>query len=325
MSPEDARSFWITEPGRGEIREEVLRSAEPGDAIVRTLYTGISRGTETLVFAGAVPASERERMRAPFQVGDFPAPVKYGYNNVGIVESGPAALVGRNVFCLFPHQTRYVVPAGALHVLPAGVPPARAVLAANLETAVNGLWDLGPRVGDRIAVVGAGTVGCLVAWLAARTAGAEVQLVDVDPRKRAVATELGVAFAPAGEAARDVDLVVHASGTEAGLEQALELAGFESTVLELSWYGARRPAVPLGESFHSRRLTLRSSQVGNVAASQRARWSTARRMELVLRLLASPTLDALISGESAFEELPRVLARLGSPSEYTLCHRIRYS
>jgi threonine dehydrogenase-like Zn-dependent dehydrogenase len=325
MAAEDARSFWIAEPCRGEIRAEALPAAQPGDAVVRTLYSGISRGTETIVFAGAVPASERERMRAPFQAGEFPAPVKYGYNNVGIVESGPAALVGRHVFCLYPHQTRYVVPATALHPLPAGVPPARAVLAANLETAVNGLWDLAPRVGDRVAVVGAGTVGCLVAWLAAHTAGAEVQLVDVDPRKRAIADGLDVAFALTSDAAHDVDLVVHASGTESGLGLALELAGFEATVLEMSWYGSRRPAVALGESFHSRRLTLKSSQVGSVATAQRARWSTARRMQLALRLLASPRLDALISGESAFEELPRVLARLASPSEYTLCHRIRYS
>jgi threonine dehydrogenase-like Zn-dependent dehydrogenase len=325
MASEDARSFWIAEPSRGEIRAEALRRAESGDAVVRTLYTGISRGTETLVFTGAVPPSEHERMRAPFQAGEFPAPVKYGYSNVGIVEGGPAALVGRHVFCLYPHQTRYVVPAAALHVLPDGVPPARAVLAANVETAVNGLWDLGPRVGDRLAVVGAGAVGCVVAWLAARTAGAEVQLIDVDARKRAIADELGIPFALAGSAARDVDLVVHTSGTEAGLGVALELAGFESTVLELSWYGARRPAVALGEAFHSRRLTLKSSQVGSVAPAQRARWSTGRRMQLALRLLAEPKLDALISGESAFEELPRVLARLAAPSEYTLCHRIRYS
>ena len=325
MTGEDARSFWVAEPNRGEIRAETLRSAAADEAVVRALYSGISRGTETLVFTGAVPKSEHERMRAPFQAGAFPAPVKYGYSNVGVVESGPAALVGRHVFCLYPHQTRYVVPAGALHVLPAGVPPARAVLAANLETAVNGLWDAAPRVGDRIAVVGAGTVGCLVAWLAARTPGAEVQLVDVDPRKRAVAAELGVAFELATSAARDADLVVHTSGSEAGLSVALELAGFEATVLELSWYGARRPAVALGEAFHSRRLTLKSSQVGAIAAAQRARWDTARRMQLVLRLLADPKLDALISGESAFEDLPRVLARLAAPSEYTLCHRIRYS
>ncbi len=325
MADEDARSFWVAEPNRGEIRVETLRRADEGEAVVRALYSGISRGTETLVFTGAVPPSERERMRAPFQAGDFPAPVKYGYSNVGIVESGPAALVGRHVFCLYPHQTRYVVPAAALHVLPTGVPPARAVLAANLETAVNALWDAAPRVGDRIAVVGAGAVGCLVAWLAARTPGAQVQLVDVDARKRAVAAKLGVAFELTASAAHDADLVVHTSGTEAGLGQALELAGYEATVLELSWYGARAPSVPLGEAFHSLRLTLKSSQVGAVAAAQRARWSTTRRMQLALRLLADATLDALISGESAFEELPRVLARLAAPSEYTLCHRIKYS
>ena len=325
LAGEDTRSFWVAEPNRGEIRPETLRRAAADEAVVRTLFSGISRGTETLVFTGAVPKSEHERMRAPFQAGAFPAPVKYGYSNVGIVESGPAALVGRHVFCLYPHQTRYVVPAAALHVLPTSVPPARAVLAANLETAVNGLWDAAPRVGDRIAVVGAGTVGCLVAWLAARTPGAEVQLVDIDARKCAIAAELGVAFELATSAARDADLVVHTSGTEAGLATSLELAGFEATVLELSWYGARRPAVALGEAFHSRRLTLKSSQVGAVAAAQRARWTTTRRMQLALRLLADPKLDALISGESAFEDLPRVLARLAAPSEYTLCHRIKYS
>src|SRR5438045_3742045 len=194
MVERTARAFWIAAPGRGEIRAEQLPEVTGDRLQVRARYSGISRGTEALVFEGRVPASEYERMRAPFQCGSFPAPVKYGYSNVGIVESGPSALAGRHVFCLYPHQTRYVVPAAALHVLPTGVPPARAVLAANLETAVNALWDAAPRVGDRIAVVGAGAVGCLVAWLAARTPGAQVQLVDVDARKRAVAAKLGVAF-----------------------------------------------------------------------------------------------------------------------------------
>jgi len=325
MAGDDARSFWIAEPGRGEIRAEKLRAPSADDAVVRTLFSGISRGTETLVFKGAVPRSEFERMRAPFQAGAFPAPVKYGYSNVGVVESGPAALAGRHVFCLYPHQTRYVVPAAALHVLPDDLPPARAVLAANLETAVNGVWDAAPRVGDRVAVVGAGTVGCLVAWLAARVAGCEVQLVDVDARKSAVAARLGVGFAVPAGAARDADLVVHASGSESGLATALELAAFEATILEMSWYGDRRPALPLGEAFHSRRLTIKSSQVGAIASAQRARWSTQRRMQLALRFLRDATLDALITGESAFDDLPAALARLASPSEYTLCHRIRYS
>jgi threonine dehydrogenase-like Zn-dependent dehydrogenase len=319
----EARAFWVVAPGRGELKSEALPEPGAGEALVRTLYSGISRGTEALVWRGKVPKSEHARMRAPFQAGEFPAPVKYGYCNVGVVEHGPPELEGRHVFCLYPHQTRYVVPAEALYALPAGVPPSRAVLAANLETAVNVVWDAAPRLGDRVAVVGAGTVGCLVAWLAAR-AGAEVELVDVDERKGAAAHALGVPFRTPDAARRDADVVVHTSGSAAGLATALELAGFEATVTEASWYGADLPAVPLGAAFHSRRLVLKSSQVGSVAAAQRARWSTARRMELVLQLLEHAELDALITGESPFDELPAVLERLATAPGYTLTHRIVY-
>lgn len=321
---DQARAFWVAEPGRGEIRAETLRPPRADEALVRTLFTAVSRGTEALVFNGKVPHSEHERMRAPFQAGDFPAPVKYGYSNVGVVEQGPAELRGRRVFCLYPHQTRYVVPAGAVHALPDDVPPARAVLAANLETAVNALWDATPRVGDRVAIVGAGTVGCLAAWLAARIAGTEVELIDVDERKRAAAAALGVPFRAPRDARSDADVVLHTSGTAAGLATALALAAFEAAVVELSWYGSEAPAVPLGAAFHSRRLRLLSSQVGAVATAQRARWSHARRMELVMRLLANAELDALVTGESPFDELPAVLERLAGSPGYTLTHRISY-
>jgi threonine dehydrogenase-like Zn-dependent dehydrogenase len=319
-----ARAFWVAEPGRGEIRTEPLRAPSAGEALVRTLFTGVSRGTEALVFNGKVPRSEHARMRAPFQAGDFPAPVKYGYCNVGLVEQGPAELVGRRVFCLYPHQDCYVAPIGALHALPDDVPPGRAVLAANLETAVNALWDAAPRVGDRVAVVGAGTVGCLAAWLAARIVGAEVELIDVDARKATAAFALGVPFCARAAARGDADVVVHTSGTAAGLETALTLAGFEAAIVEVSWYGDDTPAVPLGGAFHSRRLTLRASQVGAVATAQRARWSHARRFDLVMRLLANAELDALVTGESPFDELPAVLARLATAPGYTLTHRIVY-
>jgi threonine dehydrogenase-like Zn-dependent dehydrogenase len=319
----EARAFWVVAPGRGELKSEALPEPADGEALVRTLYSGVSRGTEALVWRGKVPESEHARMRAPFQAGEFPGPVKYGYCNVGVVERGPKDLEGRHVFCLYPHQTRYVVPAEALHALPAGVPPSRAVLAANLETAVNVLWDASPRLGDRAAVVGAGTVGCLVAWLAAR-AGADVELVDVDERKSAAARALGVPFRKPEAASREADVVVHASGSAAGLATALELAGFEATVVEASWYGADSPAVPLGAAFHSRRLTLKSSQVGSVAAAQRARWSPGRRMALALRLLEHAELDALLTGESPFDELPAVLERLATSPGYTLMHRIVY-
>lgn len=291
---------------------------------MRALHSGISRGTEVLVFRGAVPPGEYQRMRAPFQAGDFPAPVKYGYSSVGVVEAGPDDLLGRPVFCLYPHQTHYVVPREAVHPLPAGVPPARAVLAANLETAVNALWDAGPRVGDRIAVVGAGVVGLLAAWLCARIPGTTVEVVDVNPARAAVAQALGAGFALPQAAAAEADLVIHASGQAAGLATALRLAGFEATVLELSWYGTQPVAVPLGEAFHARRLRLVSSQVGHVATARRSRWDHARRLRLALALLREPVLDTLITDAAPFEALPAVLARLSGGAPSTLCHRIDY-
>ncbi len=321
---DDARAFWVTAPGKGEIRGEVLPDPKPGDVTVDTLCSGISRGTEALVFNGRVPAGEYARMRAPFQAGDFPAPVKYGYANVGTVAEGPEALVGRSVFCLYPHQTRYVVPADAVHVLPEGLPPGRAVLAANLQTAVNGLWDATPRIGDRICVIGAGTVGCLVAWLAAHICGCRVQLVDTDPARATVAASLGVEFRSPANAQPGADLVVHASGNPKGLSTALDIAGFEATIVELSWYGDRPATLMLGERFHSRRLTLKSSQVGAIAPPQRSRWSGKRQMDLVFELLDDPALDALITGEDSFDDLPSVLERVSAESGGVLCHRIVY-
>jgi threonine dehydrogenase-like Zn-dependent dehydrogenase len=320
-----ARALWITGAGRSEIRSEKVPAPADNEVLVRTLYTGISRGTEALVFSGAGPPSEYTRMRAPFQVGDFPAPVKYGYINVGIVERGPDPLKGRAVFCLYPHQTRFVVPAATVYPLPQGLPPERAILAAYLETAVNGLWDATPRVGDRIAVVGAGALGCLVAWLAARFPGCDVELIDVNTDKQAIAGALGVTFKSPDLATPDADLVIHTSGTAPGLSTALTLAGFESTVLEMSWFGDHPVALPLGEAFHAQRLTLQSSQVAAIARAQRGRWTARRRLELVFRLLAEPRLDVLITGENPFEELPAVLERLSTAPGNSLCHRITYA
>jgi NADPH:quinone reductase-like Zn-dependent oxidoreductase len=325
MPDKTAQSFWITGRGVGEIRSHPLPERADADEVrVRALFSGISRGTEALVFRGEVPPSQYEAMRAPFQEGNFPAPVKYGYSSVGVVEDGPEPLRGRTVFCLYPHQTHYRVPSASVLPIPEGVPPGRAVLAANMETALNGLWDLAPRIGDRIIVVGAGTVGCLVARLAAGMPGCTVTLVDIDPAKAAIAETLGVAFAAPDAAEGDADCVVHASGTPAGLQQALALAGFESTILELSWFGTAAVPLPLGEAFHARRLLLRSSQVGQVAAAQRARWSHRRRLAKALALLADPALDVLITGESRFADLPETMARLTTAPAGTLCHRIRY-
>jgi threonine dehydrogenase-like Zn-dependent dehydrogenase len=318
------RAFWLRSPGRGEIRDVDVPPPGPGEVLVRTLHSGVSRGTETTVFRGGVPPNQYATMRAPFQDGDFPGPVKYGYLNVGVVEQGPPHVLGRTVFCLYPHQTRYVVPATAVTPVPEAVPASRAVLAGTVETAVNALWDARPLIGDRIAVIGAGMVGCSVAGVLARFPGARVQLVDVDPSRKAVAEALGVDFALPADAAGDCDLVVHASATTDGLTRSLELLAPDATVIELSWYGDRRVEVPLGEFFHSRRLTIRSSQVGTVSPAQQGRRGYADRLALSLDLLADPAFDALITGESAFDDLPDVLPRLASGTLPALCHLVNY-
>ncbi|MEV6304768.1 zinc-binding alcohol dehydrogenase [Actinoplanes sp. NPDC051861] len=318
----DARAFWLKCPGSGEIRTERVPDPGPGDVTVRTLHSGVSRGTETLVFQGRVPENQWATMRAPFQEGDFPAPVKYGYLNVGIVEAGDAGLIGRTVFCLYPHQTRYTVPRESVTVVPDGVPAARAVLTGTVETAVNAVWDAHPQIGDRITVVGGGMVGASVAAVLAGLPGTDVELVDIDPTRENTAKALNIRFAEPDHAATDRDLVIHASATQPGLKTSLSLLKTEGTVVELSWYGDREIAVPLGENFHSRRLTIRSSQVGGIAPSRGRTY--AERLAVALDLLRDPRFDALITGHSAFDDLPDVLPRLAGGTLPALCHVIDY-
>lgn len=314
----------MTGAGRGEIRAERLREPTRDDVVVRTLYTAISRGSETLVWTGRVPESEHARMRAPFQEGRFPAPVKYGYINVGRVEQGPESLRDRVVFCLFPHQTRYVVPQAGIYLVPDTVPPGRAVLAANLETAMNGIWDAEIPRGSRVSVIGGGAVGLLAAWVARARAGADVELVDTNPARSRIAKTLGVGFAVPEHARGDAQIILHASGSPQGLRTALELAGFEATIIELSWYGDKDVTLPLGAAFHSQRLTLRASQVGVVAKPKRSETTTRERMEHCLALLADPALEDLITGESAFDDLPSLMQSLIADAPATICHRISY-
>jgi len=318
----EARAFWVAEPGRGEVRDEVVPEPGPGEVLVRTIRSAISRGTETLVHRGGVPAELRETMRAPFQAGDFPGPVKYGYLNVGVVDRGVPELVGRTVFCLYPHQTAYVVPADAVTVVPDDVPASRAVLAGTVETAVNALWDAAPLVGDRVSVVGAGMVGCCVARLLAGVPGTEVTLVDTDTSREATAAALGVGFALPDDAAGGRDLVVHTSATSAGLQRSLDLLVADGTVIDLSWYGDTEVRLALGGRFHTDRLSIRASQVGAIASRQRGRRTPSERMALALDLLRDPAYDALLTGTSKFEELPDVMAALADGRLPALCHSI---
>ncbi|KQZ09916.1 dehydrogenase [Microbacterium sp. Root53] len=317
-------SFWVEGPGRGRLRTAEVREPGDGEVRVRTWFTGISRGTEATVFRGEVPERERERMRAPFQEGDFPAPVKYGYLNVGVVEHGPAALRGRAVFTLVPHQSVFVVPETAVTPVPEGVPPRRAVLAGAVETAVNVLWDAAPLVGDRITVVGAGMIGCAVARLAQGIPGADVVVVDRDTGKADVCAALEVPFRTPDDAPEERDIVIDTSASEDGLRLALRTAATEGEIIEASWFGAREVSLPLGEDFHSRRLTIRSSQVGLVAPRRRATRTPATRLALALELLRDPAFDALLTGESPWTSLPDVMAGIADGSLPGLCHTINW-
>ncbi|MFT6580017.1 MAG: threonine dehydrogenase-like Zn-dependent dehydrogenase [Alphaproteobacteria bacterium] len=321
---DDARAFWVSTPGRGEIRTAPIPTPGPNETLVETTRSAISRGTEALVFSGRVPESQYDAMRCPFQDGDFPGPVKYGYASAGIV-AGIAADSARRVFCLYPHQDRYIAPLDSLIDIPDDVSDDRAVLAANMETAVNAMWDAGPLIGDRVAIVGGGVVGCMVAALCGRIPGARVELIDVNPRRAAIASALNVGFAAPDDAEKDADIVFHASGVDAGLATALSLAGFEALVMEMSWYGDRMVSAPLGEAFHAKRLILQSSQVGAVSGRRRARRTHRQRLMFAMDVLRDPVFDCLITGRSAFSDLPETMAGLARDPGDALCHVVTYS
>jgi len=319
-----AEALWYIAPGLADIRQEALAPPAADEVRVRALFGAVSRGTEALVLAGRVPVSEFERMRAPFMAGNFPFPVKYGYATVGRIEGGAEASRGRTVFTLHPHQNFFNIPASAALVLPDNLPPQRAVLAANMETALNAVWDAAPGPADRIAIVGAGVVGSLVAYLCGRFPGAEVTLVDINPTRAELAKTLGVGFSRPESAKGDCDLVVHASGNPAGLGTALALAGDEATVLEMSWYGDAPVTTPLGGAFHSRRLRLISSQVGQIAPSHRPRWSHGRRLAAALALLTDARLDALLAPLVSFQNLAHRLPEILDARNGILCQPIAY-
>ncbi len=318
--PVTARALWVVAPGQVALRDTPLPPRGPDDLLIRMLASGISRGTERLVLHDRVPENQRATMRAPLQEGDFGGAVKYGYCAVGLVEEG--ALAGRRVFALAPHQERFCAPNGLCAVLPDALPTARAVLGANMETAVNIVWDARPLAGERALVVGAGVVGLLAAFLLAQIPGMEVVVTDRDLSRAGIARSLGATFAAPDAVPGERELIIHASASEAGLCLALDRAGFEGRIIEASWFGAARPALPLGENFHQKRLSLISTQVGSVATAMRGRRSHGERMALALRLLCDARLDALLETPVHFDALPALYA--GLLEKPALCPVISY-
>ncbi|MFJ5957576.1 zinc-binding alcohol dehydrogenase [Paenarthrobacter sp. NPDC092416] len=322
--PHEAQAYWVTDKGRGELRRESIQTPGPGEALVRTLYSGISRGTERVVHEGRVPVRVAERMHAPHQEGDFPGPVKYGYLSVGVVEEGPEEWLGQNVFSLHPHQDLYVVPVKELTRIPETVPARRAVLTGIVEVAINAIWEGGPRLGDRVAVVGAGLVGGAVATLLRNFPLGRLELVDPDPKKAKLAEAIKVDFAQPKDANNDCDVVFHCSGTDDGLKLSLQLAGDDSDVVEVSWFADKDVTLPLGEDFHARRLTIRSSQVSVVAKARRHRRTNAQRLALAVEQLKDPVFDIFLTGECRFHDLPAAMIDLFGRRGSGFCQVVAY-
>lgn len=319
-----SQSLWYVGPDRVEMRSEVLGPLPENHVQVRSIFSALSRGTESLVYKGLIPESEYTRMAAPFMGGKLPFPVKYGYSNVGRIELGPSELIGQLVFSLMPHQSIFQTELTNVLMIPTQIPVQRAVLAANMETALNAVWDVSPGPGDRIAIIGGGVLGSLVAYLCGHLPGAEVTLVDINPERAVLAKKLGVQFSSPESAPKDCDLVIHCSATAAGLSTAIESAGEEATVLELSWYGANKIDVSLGGAFHSRQLRLQSSQVGHISSAHRPRWSHRRRLAAALSMLSDDRLDHLLTQPIRFESLPSQLPQIFSAQSSQLCCLIQY-
>jgi hypothetical protein len=321
----DAEALVYAAPGTARIERVALPPMAPDMVEVRATFSALSRGTERLVFEGRVPESEYARMRAPWQAGAFPFPVRYGYAAVGTVEDGPDGLIGRSVFALHPHQTRFRLPADAVAVVPDGVPPHRAVLAANMETALNAIWDASPRPGARVLVVGAGLLGCLVTALLSDRPDLSVHVTDIRSEAGIAARDFGVRFSAPGEvAAGGYDLAFHASASAAGLQTAIDALGFEGRVIELSWFGDRPVPLVLGGAFHANRLSIVSSQVGHVARARRAALGHRDRLARALAALADPRLDRLVTAEVAFADLPAAMPDLLAPGAFGIATRVLY-
>ncbi|MDD7836005.1 MULTISPECIES: zinc-dependent alcohol dehydrogenase [Paenarthrobacter] len=318
-----ATAYWVTKSGDGELRPEAIENPTEEEALVRTLYSGVSRGTERVVHEGRVPERVADLMQAPHQEGEFPGPVKYGYLSVGVVEQGPDEWLGKTIFSLHPHQDFYVVPTSQLTPIPADVPARRAVLTGIVEVAINAIWEAGPRLGDRVAVVGGGLVGGVLATLLRKYPLGRLQLVDADPEKRSLADKLGIEFAEPDNADNDNDIVFHCSASNDGLKLSLQLAGDDSDVIELSWFADKEVTLPLGEDFHARRLNIRSSQVGAVALPRRHRRTNAQRLQEAAAQLKDPLFDTFLTSECQFQNLPATLARLlERPGGF--CHVVAY-
>ena len=315
-----ARALWHTSASQSQIKEVEL-SANPA-CVVKSLYSLISTGTERLVSRGQVPHALYASMKVPYMEGEFSFPVKYGYSLVGEVQEGPEEILGKKVHLLHPHQDYCRVQASELTVLPGEVPPLRATLASNLETALNSIWDSGVSVGDRVLVVGFGIIGSLTARLLQSIAGVEVWVYDLDAQRSELASASG--FHIVDRMLYDFDIAFHCSSSSKGLQSCIDHIGFEGKVMEMSWYGEQAVELQLGGSFHQQRKQIISSQVSSIPSNHRARWDFNRRKAVVMELLKNPAYDQHLGEQVPFDKVPALFGNIRKGSLSALSWVIAY-
>ena len=319
-----AHGLWFLGANQFSIREETLRSPSTPYCVVKSICSGISQGTEQLVYSEAVPESIQHQMRCPYMGGDFPFPIKYGYSLVGEVVEGPENIVGRNVHMLHPHQDYGCVHPRDIYLLDDGILPEKAILASNMETAVNAVWDSQVTLGDRVLVVGFGNVGSLVARILSLSMGVEMFVTDTSALKRSMAQKMGFNVCEISQLKEEFDISFNVSASADGLQTAIDAVGYEGKIIELSWYGNRAVSLQLGGDFHIQRKTIISSQVSHIPSHRLARWDTIRRKKLVFSLLKQPEFEEHVTHNLRFSELPRILSESRSLFQDNLMIAVHY-
>ncbi|MEM9277847.1 MAG: zinc-binding alcohol dehydrogenase [Pseudomonadota bacterium] len=320
-------------PYKAAIETVQIPEIKAENVLLKTLFSGISRGTESLVYAGKVPESEWKRMRCPFMSGSFAFPVTYGYacvcEVIGLGEKTSGLKPGDRVFVLHPHQDIFSVPESSCNLLPPSIPTSRAVLSANMETALNAVWDAEISGNPFCAIIGAGVVGLITAHAVRKVAGLDPVIFDLKPEKERHATEMGFRFINSSgidkTEIQDFELIFHTSASAGGLQSAIDMAAFEAKIIEMSWYGENPVSLNLGGAFHSKRLKILSSQVGTIASAKRNKLDYAGRMQQAITLLDDPRLDTLLGSAIDFHDLPNHLHDIFSPQSDVLCQVIEYT
>ena len=318
------KSYWIDKKNKGYFKFGEISSINSNEIVVKTLFSGISYGTEKLVYSGKVPKSQRNLMKCPYQEGDFGNDIKYGYINVGKVVDGDKSYLGNNIFSLYPHQDFYKIPSNEALIIPNKIPLSRCLLIPNLETAINAVWDTLPSAGDRILVIGAGIVGLLTAYLINKIPGVNLFIVDKDPSKRKITKKLGINFLDAIPKKFDARFIYECTGDHRILNSLKNNITVNSTICVLSWYGDKKSDIALGENFFSKRAKLIMSQVSKISPA-RYDLNNQDRRKIALDILdASNDLDHLIEKKYVnFNHLDKFFSNRKNHNNF-LCKVVKY-